>query len=534
MLSQLLETLHKISAAFQRGRQFITHDIWRIGRPGEKVPSGLIIKQIRAAILLVRGLMEETLLLRASALTFATLLFLVPFLALMFYFIQTFNLGDQIYEKMDERLSKAVVALRHIGDTEEEGEEETKRQEELDELFPVADENADDNTAVLGVHPENFSGSDEQLKRHLITTLFPILAEKDGITNDPLYQNPVKYLVSFADEAARSPRALGVSGLLFILTTVFGFMRNVEYTFNRIWGVSRQRNPLRVIGHYMLLTFMLPFVAAFIMGISAALENSYVLEILGPAALLLRGAQFLVLSLSFTLVYFFVPNTKVQFRYALIGGLVAASLYMLNSWIYIKFQYGLINYTNFFFAFALFPVLLMYIYFSWLLLLFGALVSFAYQNEKTFALERLAAETTTAYKESLAVRTMLELSFRFKNSLEPLQIKEAAELWNVPTRLLQETLDILKDNRMVIATDSIPSSFHLARSAHSISVLEVVNAIRNTGRDPSLLREEADYKVVYEGLDTADPQVLTQSIQSLSDQILDKKDFSAGGSSAIP
>jgi len=207
---------------------------------------------------------------------------------------------------------------------------------------------------------------------------------------------------------------------------------------------------------------------------------------------------------------------------------------MLNSWIYIKFQYGLINYTNFFFAFALFPVLLMYIYFSWLLLLFGALVSFAYQNEKTFALERLAAETTTAYKESLAVRTMLELSFRFKNSLEPLQIKEAAELWNVPTRLLQETLDILKDNRMVIATDSIPSSFHLARSAHSISVLEVVNAIRNTGRDPSLLREEADYKVVYEGLDTADPQVLTQSIQSLSDQILDKKDFSAGGSSAIP
>lgn len=284
----------------------------------------------------------------------------------------------------------------------------------------------------------------------------------------------------------------------------------------------------------MLLTFMLPFVAAFIMGISAALENSYVLEILGPAALLLRSAQFLVLSLSFTLVYFFVPNTKVQFRYALIGGLVAASLYMLNSWIYIKFQYGLINYTNFFFAFALFPVLLMYIYFSWLLLLFGALVSFAYQNEKTFALERLAAETTTAYKESLAVRTMLELSFRFKNSLEPLQIKEAAELWNVPTRLLQETLDILKDNRMVIATDSIPSSFHLARSAHSISVLEVVNAIRNTGRDPSLLREEADYKVVYEGLDTADPQVLTQSIQSLSDQILDKKDFSAGGSSAIP
>jgi membrane protein len=297
-------------------------------------------------------------------------------------------------------------------------------------------------------------------------------------------------------------------------------MRNVEYTFNRIWGVSRQRNPFRVLGHYMLLTFLLPFAAAFMMGISAALENSYIQEILGPAALLLRSSQFLVLSFSFTLVYFFVPNTKVHMRYALLGGLVAGSLYMLNSWIYIKFQYGLIRYTNFFFAFALFPIFLMYIYFSWLLLLFGALVSFAYQNEKTFALERLADETTVAYKESLAVRTMLELCHRFNKSLEPLQIKEVAECWNVPTRLLQETLDILKDKRMIIATDSLPTSFHLARSADSITVLEVINALRNAGEDPSLLREDHHYKVLYDSLDTADPHILNQSIQALSERLI--------------
>lgn len=516
MRFHFVQYVQRISAAFQRGHQFITHDIWRIGRPGEKVPSGLIIKQIRAVILLVRGLVEETLLLRASALTFATLLFLVPFFALMFYFIQTFNLGDQIYEKMDERLSKAVVALTHITEPEEK-EDPDEVSEGTTPLFQL-EESA--NTAALASRREEPSGNDEQLKHHLIATLFPVFSEGTGITNDPLYQNPVKYLVSFADEAARSPRTLGISGLLFILSTVFGFMRNVEYTFNRIWGVRRQRNPFRVLGHYMLLTFLLPFAAAFMMGISAALENSYVQEVLGPSAILLRSSQFLVLCLSFTLVYFFVPNTKVHLRYALLGGLVAGSLYMLNSWVYIKFQYGLIRYTNFFFAFALFPIFLMYIYFSWLLLLFGALVSFAYQNEKTFALERLATETTEAYKESLAVRTMVELCHRFKNSLSPLQIKDVAECWNVPTRLLQETLDTLKENKMVIATDTLPTSFHLARSAESISVLEVVNAIRNAGQDPSLFREDQHFKSLYKSLDTADPETLNQSIQALSNTLV--------------
>jgi membrane protein len=80
MKMAIKENIAQLRASVERGQRFITHDIWRIGAPGEEVPAGIIIKQIRAVILLARGLVEETLLLRASALTFATLLFLVPFL----------------------------------------------------------------------------------------------------------------------------------------------------------------------------------------------------------------------------------------------------------------------------------------------------------------------------------------------------------------------------------------------------------------------------------------------------------------------
>ncbi|MCK5862393.1 MAG: YihY/virulence factor BrkB family protein, partial [Candidatus Hydrogenedentes bacterium] len=358
--------------------------------------------------------------------------------------------------------------------------------------------------------------SDALLKQELIGWIFPIFTEEHSITDDPSYENPVKLLVRLAEEGAKSPHAIGVSGLLFILSTVFGFMRNVEYTFNRIWGVRQQRNLLRVVSDYMMITLLLPFVAALIMGISAALESQYIVDMLGPFAVGLRGTQFLILCLTFTLVYMFVPNTKVYFRYALLGGVVGSALYMLNSWSYVKFQTGLTRYTWFFSTFALFPLLLMYIYFSWLILLFGALVSYAYQNEKTFAMERLAEHATFAYREALAVRFMVEMARRFRHAQYPMTVKEAAENWNVPSRLVTETINSLTQAKLVTACATTPETYQPAQSPTAIKVIDVINAIRESGQDPSLFRQDKEYIELYAGIDTASPAVMNADINSLS------------------
>lgn len=524
------EHIANLRASIERGHRFITHDIWRIGAPGEEVPAGFIIKQVRAVILLAQGLIEETLLLRASALTFATLLFLVPFFAMMFYLIQTFNLGDHIYDKVDERLTRAVESIRTLTDNSEESDEGEGRlgaEGEGETLWPVVPP-VSENVAQQDVVPETSiqrpkrlpEESDALLKQELIGWVFPIFDADQSITDDPSYENPVKLLMRFAEEGASSPHAIGISGLLFILSTVFGFMRNVEYTFNRIWGVRQQRNPLRVISDYMMITLLLPFVAALIMGISAALESQYIVDILGPFAVGLRGTQFLILCLTFTLVYMFVPNTKVYFRYALLGGVIGAALYMLNSWSYVKFQTGLTRYTWFFSTFALFPLLLMYIYFSWLILLFGALVSFAYQNEKTFAMERLADHATFAYREALAVRLMVELARRFGHGHYPMTVKDAAEDWNVPTRLVTEALDSLTHAKLVTACATTPVTYQPARSPNAIKVLDVVNAIRESGQDPSLFRQDKEYLHLYTGIDTAAPSVMNADIQTLSENAM--------------
>ena len=103
------DLINRIVEAAKRGHQFALYDVWRIGKPGEEIPQGFIIKQIRVIILLATKLLDGTHMLRASALTFATLLSIVPLLAVTFFIVQTFNLGEDVFLKFQEYMETAIV-----------------------------------------------------------------------------------------------------------------------------------------------------------------------------------------------------------------------------------------------------------------------------------------------------------------------------------------------------------------------------------------------------------------------------------------
>ncbi len=502
----------RMRESLNRGRRFAAYDVWRIGRPGEEVPHGFIIQQIRAVILLARSVGEETLVVRAAALAFATLIFLVPFMAFMFYFIQTFNLGDQVYDAADAQLTQLVGTLRQL------------------EMVPVPDHK--EAAQPEGEDEKSPPPNDEALKQRLIAWVFPTFEpQRDGTT--PHYENPVRLLVRLAEESATKPKALGITGLLFVLSTVFGFMRNVEQAFNRIWGVRRTRGVVRAVSDYLLVTVLLPFAAAAVLGVTAALESTRLTELLGPFAILLRSSQFLIIASAFCLIYWIVPNTRVKFRYALVGGLVAGTLWAGMSWGYIKFQFGLARYALFFSTFALFPLFLMWIYTSWLILLFGAVVAYAYQNEKTFAIERLSGEAPYAYREAVAVRTMLEICRRFTAGGPPMKVQEAAEGWNVPTRLLLETLDRLTSARLTTACAE-PAGWQPARAPEQIRVRDVVAAMREQGQDPSLFRRDKAFLPLFAKLDAADTGLLDASMMTLSERVSALQAGTSATASAVP
>lgn len=540
----------QVKEAVERGHRFVTHDIWQIGEPGERIPSGIITKNIRVALLLLRGITEETLLLRASALTFATMLFIVPFLVFMFAFIQTFDLGDNIYFKLSQSLDERIEQMLTMIGQDDNGDDESPPEIEgpagsvppralggvaprgdrglrasssregpspaymnlLAELSVQADPDPGDSGTVL----PGGQTADQRKRafwRDFVGTFFPSFHAEQGSQE---LIDPVAVMVSMIESKATNLQTLGITWIFYILVTVLGFMRNVEWSFNKIWGVNSSRNIFRTISDYVIITLLLPIVMAAVLGITAALATVETNEFMRVA---LSGLQLAVLCLTFTAMYVFVPNTKVMFRYALLGGVIAGVIWVLNSWAFVNLQIGLSRNEFLFSTFALFPILLFWIYSSWIILLFGALIAFAYQNENTFAMERYADEATYAYREALAVRAFVEMSRRFDDGRPGYTVGEMAQAWNVPTRLLTDMLESLVAANLITPCATEPVTYQPARSPEKTRVIDIVHVVREAGRDPSLLRGEAAYKDLYRGLSAGEDEYLHLTIAALAQKL---------------
>jgi DNA-binding IscR family transcriptional regulator len=104
-------------------------------------------------------------------------------------------------------------------------------------------------------------------------------------------------------------------------------------------------------------------------------------------------------------------------------------------------------------------------------------------------MERLAEGASYGYREALALWTMIELGKRFDAGLPGLSAEASATAWNVPLRLLNDTLNLLEDARLVVQCASKPPTYQPARSLEKIAVSDVLISVREAGRDPSALRE---------------------------------------------
>ena len=492
------EAFRRASAAVQRGHRFVTRDVWRLGKPGEEIPHGLIIKHIRVAILVFRNLKRDVFWLRASALAFTTLLSIVPFFAVMFYVIQSFNLEEGLYNFIAERVRSRLET--HL---------ETKPASSPATTFPSTAEVPSADSMAASDDSAKDDAPKPPLKDVLIEWIFQNVAQKTQTEKGEVLQDPVRALIAFAERSA-NPHAIGISGLLLVLAAVFSLMINIEMAFNSIWGVKPTRSWYRIMSDYVFIMLLLPFIAAFVLGLTVAFQSK------GNEALatVMRGARFVVVWLCFALLYFIVPNTRVRFRYALIGGVVAGTAWIGNAWLYVSLV-SLTGYRMIYAGFAQFPLLVGWIYLSWVIVLFGAQLTFAYQNERTFALERLAADASYAYREAVALGLMLEMARRFDSGIGGLEPSASAAAWNIPMSLVNQTLDHLESAGLIRRCATEPPTYLPARSLDRITVNDVISAIREAGEEPSALREDKGLRPFLDMLCEVRGKTLAQSLASV-------------------
>ncbi len=521
--------------ALARGRRFVTHDIWRIGRPGEEVHHGFIIKQIRVAILVVQGMVQDTLLLRAAALTFATTLALVPFLILMLLTFQAFELDKILYEHIiTELVTYAKETNGHPGNSPdpesiEDGgiappQDTAATEDDVgDEAEMPGQDSGEEPNETPKEEPTPPKHGESDGNTQLIEQVLDIFLQGGQGADPESTDSPIKQLVGFVEGKADA-QTIGITGIIIVFTTVFGLMMNIESSFNSIWGIKKSRNWRRMVTDYLTVLVLLPFVVVVVLSVTAVLANDSLTEQLGTAMVFfLRSLRVALIWTVFSGFYILVPNTRVSVRYAIIGGVIAGTFWNVLSWAYVAFQIGITKYSLLYSGSAQIPLLLMWIYLSWVTLLFGAELTFAYQNETTFAMERLAEGATVAYREALGLRTIMEIAWRFDEGLAGLTIQEAAEGWHVPTRLLNETLSRLEDADIITSCGTEPVTYRPSRSIAKISVKDVVKTFRESGQDPSSLREDKVFLPWFKELSGENNQFMNKTLDELVRQLRSEK-----------
>jgi membrane protein len=394
---------------------FLKTDLWRMRLKDHPRGKSFLIRLIRIVALAFRGFDENKCMLRASALTFYSLLSIVPVIALMFGIAKGFGLQKQVEEQLLAKM---------------EGQKEVV-------------------TKVI-----DFANS--------------LLANTSG-------------------------GVIAGIGVAFLFWTIIRVLSNIERSFNDIWGVVKPRGLGRKFGDYLSTILICPILLV-ISGSATIFVSSQIkvitekiplLQNLGPAFwVLLKLLPYCTIWIAFTFILAFMPNTKVNFKSALIGGVVAGTIFQVVQWAYIKFQIGVAKYGAIYGSFAALPLFLIWLQASWLIVLFGAEASFAHQNVETYEFEPDCLSVSHSFKTLLLLLVTQRLVKRFCAGEKPADASHLSHDLEIPVRLVRQILYELSESGVlseVRTGEDKELAYQPAIDVDKITVKYVIDRIEQRG-----------------------------------------------------
>lgn len=294
--------------------------------------------------------------------------------------------------------------------------------------------------------------------------------------------------------------ALGLIGTIGLIFIAISLLATIEAAFNDIYGVERGRNWLARVEHYWTaISLGLVLLLAGSLLISAQMQSVQTsaerFGWLGSFALSI--APLVVLSLAFMLFYQLMPNTHVKWQASLVGGAVAGLLWHLNGKFNVFFASNIVSTSKLYGSLSAVPVFLIGLYFSWLIVLLGAQVAYAFQNLESYLQERVTERVNQRGREFVAFRLMTAIGVRFQNGQPPLSLTRLAADLSIPSRLVLQVMKTLVGARLVTEVAGTETSFIPSRPLDQITCHDILEAMRASHGQELATRDEATRKEVY-------------------------------------
>ncbi len=278
-----------------------------------------------------------------------------------------------------------------------------------------------------------------------------------------------------------------VSAIL-VIWAALALLSKIEKAFNNIWHVARGRGFLhRVINYWAILTL-----GPLLIGVGVYLSSQYepvsklektILSssVFGPLLM-----SYLVAAVVFFLLYLVLPNTKVQAKAAIWGALVAALVWTLAKWGFGKYVTEFIPYSKVYGVVGLVPLGVLWIFVTWLIVLFGLQLTFTTQHLSTLdAAEIAAAKIATAKKteehfianDLTVINVVREIAAAFESNQAPVPLEVICSKLDIPPEFGQKMLNHLVGSGLVLRISEPTEGFVPARDPANIKLSDIAEAV---------------------------------------------------------
>ena len=271
-----------------------------------------------------------------------------------------------------------------------------------------------------------------------------------------------------------------VSGIL-VIWAALALLSTIEKAFNNIWHVARGRSFLhRIINYWAILTL-----GPLLLGAGLYISTQYaalgqlqktLLSHIGPAVL-----SYIVATVAFFLLYFVLPNTKVHAKAAIWGAAVAALVWTVAKWGFGEYVTVFIPYSNVYGIVGLVPLGVLWIFITWLIVLFGLQLTFTTQHLKTLdAAEITAARKTEEYflaNDLTAINIVREIAAAFEQNQAPVVPEVIFSKLNIPAEFGDKILTYLVTKDLIAKTSDPKVGFLPAKDPANIKLSDIADAV---------------------------------------------------------
>jgi membrane protein len=435
----------RLRGNFVRAQTFVKRDLW-LHLPEQAGPR-FLYRALRMGVLIVEGFIKSDVFMLSAALTYQVIFALVPLLVVMLAVV------------------KGVGGFSSVGNTVQTFL--------LQNILPKIGTPSPDGSAQGGT----------DLSKEIDTFINKVNAT-----------------------------AIGVVGALALLYTSISLLTSIEKVFNRIWGIKEHRTILRRLTVYWTFLTLSPVLLAASLSMTGFVQSNHLyvwltthVPYFGMATLMLT--PYVVAWVMFTGFYIFMPNTRVHPGAAFMGALISGSAWEGMKSIYFWYNAHVMSSSyKFYGSLGMIPVFLLWVYLSWIIVLFGAEVAFAAQHVNTYKREIEQTRLSAGDRDRLALVVCVEVVKPFTRGDRPPAGEEVAAILNSPVRVVNEILYELSTQgilRTVTLTDRKDPGYLPARDPAVITARDVLAAIRTFG-DTGTLPNGAATAPLYQIIDRAE------------------------------